>query len=381
MSVQIDASNIALLGSDVELEARKNAAASEDEFQGAGDQTGIEKWRIVNFGVRREVDTPLDTFYDGDCYIVLYTYTKGNSEKKHYNVHFWIGNDCTQDESTVAGTYSCLDAVYCFNMSVCAAYKTVELDDLLGCAPVQYREVQGHESVEFLKLFGGKLQLLSGGVDSAFNVVKPEEYVPRLLHVKGSSKTVRVTQVEKAVSAMNVGDVFVLDCGLRLFVFFGEESAHWERRKGNTIANELREQRLGKPTIEIVDGSDDDNEAFWAEFGGKSEVPPASAGGDDNEVTQMEKRLYQLSDETGELVCTQLPSVTRDSLNSVDVFLLDMGVQIFVFVGEGSSKAEKANAMQYATGFVTQTGRPAYTPITRIVEGGDEPAAFTKAFD
>ncbi|MES1916355.1 MAG: hypothetical protein MHM6MM_008181, partial [Cercozoa sp. M6MM] len=343
------------------VQVRKNAAESEQEFSGAGSIVGVEKWRVANFGVKREETSA--TFYDGDCYIVLKTYTKGDSDKKHFNVFFWIGSGCSQDESTVA------------------AYKTVELDDLLGCAPVQYREVQGYESNDFLAVFDGQIQLLSGGIDSAFNVVKPEEYVPRLLHIKGTGKNVRVTQVEKAVSSMNRGDAFLLDAGLEIFVFFGDESGAWERRKGNAIANELKEQRMGKPTIQIVDGSDDDNAAFWAELGGKSEVPPASAGGADSAVTAQEPVLYQLSDESGELVCTRLSSVSRDLLNSTDVFLLDLGVQIFVFVGEGSSKAEKSNAVQVAAGFLKETGRPDYTPITRIVEGGDEPEAFVKAFE
>lgn len=67
-------------------------------------------------------------FYNGDSYIVLYTNTTGSGAKA-FNLHFWLGQETSQDEAGVA------------------AYKTVELDDKLGGQPVQYRECSGHESV------------------------------------------------------------------------------------------------------------------------------------------------------------------------------------------------------------------------------------------
>ena len=52
-----------------------------------------------------------------------------------------------------------------------AALITVELDDIMGGAPVQHREVQGHETKGFIEAFGGKpIEYQPGGcVRSAHN--------------------------------------------------------------------------------------------------------------------------------------------------------------------------------------------------------------------
>lgn len=48
---------------------------------------------------------------------------------------FFAGDSCTQDESGSAAVF------------------TVQMDDFLGGKPIQYREVQGHESKTFLGYF------------------------------------------------------------------------------------------------------------------------------------------------------------------------------------------------------------------------------------
>ena len=132
------------------------------------------------------------SFHTGDSYIVLLTYVKNpdvNPDKLDWDIHFWIGKESTQDEY---GT---------------AAYKTVELDDFLGGAAVQHREVQGSESAGFHKIFNGKIALLDGGVESGFNPPREVKRVAaRLYSIKGSTATSSCARSGSRAS-MNSGDV------------------------------------------------------------------------------------------------------------------------------------------------------------------------------
>ena len=153
-------------------------------------------------------------FHVGDSYILLVT-TASKSGALSWAIHFWLGEESTHDERGVA------------------AYKTVELDDALGGGPVQYREVQGSESSLFLSYFKGSggIEYLPGGVESGFRKVERDVYETRLLHLKGR-RTVRVTPVPVATASLCKGDVFILDCGLKICLFNGPISNNYERAKG-----------------------------------------------------------------------------------------------------------------------------------------------------
>ena len=114
--------------------------------------------------------------------------------KKVWNVHFWLGSESSQDERGIA------------------AYKTVELDDLLGGAAIQYRELEGSESslMESYFMDKGGLQYKAGGVASGFKKVDRDAYETRLLELKGK-RAVRVSEVPVDASSITSGDVFILD--------------------------------------------------------------------------------------------------------------------------------------------------------------------------
>ena len=136
-----------------EKETRKGAAETEPAWEGAGQEPGLKIWRIEQFEVKAWPEAEYGNFYEGDSYIVLLTTKDPESDKLNQDVFFWLGLDSSLDEQ---GT---------------AAYKTVELDDLLDGAAVQHREVMMHESQEFNALFK-RINYLKGGVASGFNHVE-----------------------------------------------------------------------------------------------------------------------------------------------------------------------------------------------------------------
>lgn len=366
---KLEESNIALLGSDLEKEVRKHAAETEEAYKGAGESVGIEIWRVEQFKVVKWKKRHYGTFFSGDSFIILHTYKHDATDKLLWDIHFWLGSKTSQDEAGVA------------------AYMTVVLDDLLNTTPVQFREVQGYESEEFLSLWGDSgMRVLSGGVASGFHNISKDEmknYSPRLMQVKGTAKRVVVREVECSASAMNHGDVFLLDCGeSKLYQWNGEESGPFERRKASEVIEAIKTEREGTPDVEVLDESSD-NEAFWSHVSGSlGDVKDAASGGADSEVKEEAPtvKVFRVSDSSGELKMEEYKSgddVKGCKLDSTDVFIVDSGDTVFVWVGTEASKSERRMGMKYATDYLSKFGRPSHTPVVRVIEGS-ETAAFKK---
>jgi gelsolin len=342
-------SNIALFGSEIERNVKKASAEHENQWHGVAGVVGLRIWRIEKFKIVPWPKEKYGQFHKGDSYIVLNTYKVNDAIK--YDVHFWLGNETTQDE---AGT---------------AAYKTVELDTLLDDVPVQHREVQGFESELFHTYFPHGIVLLEGGVDTGFNHVSPETYSPRLLHVRGTFKSVAVHQVPLSHTSLNSGDVFILDLGLRILQWNGSKSNGAERIKASQIVHSLDDDRKGLATVEVLSEGDKSDE-FWNALGGEG---PIAADFVPSVVLQFhEPVLNRLSDASGSLTFTEVGrgSVTKAQLTSDDTYILDNGSQIFAWIGKNASANERNFAVQYAQTYLHNHNLPPQTPITRIVEGG-----------
>lgn len=366
----LEDSNVAGLGSDLDKKCRETAAATEKAWAKAGKKPGMQVWRIEQFKVKAS-QTAAGTFYNDDSYICLNTYkckdmNGKETEKLAWDIHFWLGETTSQDEY---GT---------------AAYKTVELDDFLGGGPVQHRECSGYESLLFLSYFK-EVKLLEGGVASGFNKIKPEEYRPRLLHLKGR-KNVRVQEVPAEYKSLNDGDCFVMDCGFDLYQWQGKKAGKNEKARAAQLCRAIDDERSGKPEVHVYTQGDSDEKEFFATFKEykEGEIPTIAADDvcDAAWETASEKSLWQLSDASGSLEFKEVAKtkVTKDKLNDKDVFIFDIGCEVFAWVGKGASDGEKKGALNAAQQYLKKAGKSPKTPISKILDGAEN-EVFNSSFD
>jgi len=334
-----------------EFEARIKNAQKADEFKGCGEKAGLEIWRVEKFNLVKWPEDKYGKFYDGDSYVVLQTVIPPRGSKQ-LHAYYWLGAESTQDEKGVA------------------AYKTVELDDYFKGAVIQHREVQGHESKDFLDLFG-TVQIMKGGIESGFKKSTDYTHPSELFHIKGVTCVV-VNQVEPTYKSLNSGDAFVLTDGKKVWVWFGKSIRIQERIRALNVGDAIVSQYAIKhKKIEIKEG--EETEEFWTALGGKGPIKSAQEGGDDYEFQRKQKPpvLFRLSDASGKMEFTKVAEgkLNKKMLDTNDVFICDTGNHIFVWIGKKTTINEKKYSMFYAEDYLKTNNKPSWIPITKILEG------------
>uniref|UniRef100_A0A7I4Z1A8 Gelsolin repeat protein n=1 Tax=Haemonchus contortus TaxID=6289 RepID=A0A7I4Z1A8_HAECO len=329
-----------------------------------GKKPGLDIWRIKEFRLEEVPKNEYGQFYTGDTYIVMHT--KWNS----WDIHFWIGSEASLDE---IGT---------------AAMKAVEIDQALDGMPVQYREVQNHESGLFLSHFPNGIRYLSGGYDSGFHKIEDmfANWKPKLFHCKGK-RNVRCTQVVFKKESLNLGDVFLLDLGREIYVWMPPESGRLERIRGMARAKNIaNHERVGQAKVHVLDSDWDTDETFWSHFGGLDAVKTIAKAKNDDEGywkrTTEKVTLYRVSDASGAMKVTKVAQgeIKRSQLDSKDAFILDAIVGgVFVWIGKDCTMDERAQAMVMGSKYLKEKNLPTYTSVVRVLESA-EPQSFIQWF-
>jgi hypothetical protein len=207
--------------------------------------------------------------------------------------------------------------------------------------------------------------------------------VTRLYRIKGK-RTVRVEQVPLQSSSLSVDDAFVLDAGLELYVYAGKETNRLEKAKALEFVSKTREARGGRANVTFID-EEPENAAFWDVLGGFATVTRSSVSDEhhENEAKKSTKvlRVSGSTDDNLQVADVTLASgvLTKDLLKTEDVFVIDMGNEVYVWVGKAASESERKSALSVAVHYLKEQGRPSHTPVTRVVEEGETPV-FTALF-
>ncbi|VDN10712.1 unnamed protein product [Dibothriocephalus latus] len=362
-------SNLALFGSDTEKQIKKESALTEKAWErvGKAKEPFLFVWRVKKFTLEEVKPEDVGTFYNGDSYVVCKGTKLPDKEKLLYDVHFWIGKHSTQDEY---GT---------------AAYKTVELDTYLDDAAIQHREVEGYESERFKGYFN-KLVILKGGYASGFRHVEPEKYRPRLLRFCKEGKITYMRQVEYTKSAVDSGDVFILDLGATAYQFNGSKCSAFEKSSAAAFLQDLESSRNGRCVTHVLEEKSIDKDVspliavqssvyftkqpheFWKALPDKPLKPEA-------EKVDVVKSLYKVSDASGKIQISMVceGSAPKNSIKPDDVYMIQDKSGLFVYIGKDCSHAEKRNAFSIAHKFL-QTSKNPFLPITVVTE--EQAASF-----
>ncbi|XWS28120.1 hypothetical protein CRYUN_Cryun25bG0038100 [Craigia yunnanensis] len=313
--------------------------------------SGIEIWRIENFHPVPVPKSSYGKFFTGDSYVILKTTALKSGALRH-DIHYWLGKDTTQDEAGAA------------------AVKTVELDAALGGRAVQYREVQGHETEKFLSYFKPCIIPQEGGVASGFKHVQEEEHKTRLFVCRGKH-VVHVKEVAFARSSLNHDDIFVLDTKSKIFQFNGSNSSIQERAKALEVVQYIKDTyHDGKCEVAAIeDGklmADAETGEFWGFFGGFAPLPRKTASDEDKTVKSHPTKL--LSVEKGQAEPVEADSLTRELLDTNKCYILDCGLEVFVWMGRNTSLDERKSASRATEELIRGSDRPK-SHIIRVIEG------------
>lgn len=347
-------SNMALFGSDTEKQVKKESAETELAWKSIKHEPGTQIFRINKFKVEKWPLEDYGKFYNGDSYVVLHIHKQEGGDELLYDIHFWIGKYSTADEY---GT---------------AAYKTVELDCLLDDRAIQHREVQGQES-DLFKSYFEFFTIMKGGCDSGFRRTGPVGYKTRLFHIVGERKQISVTEVPLKRGNLNSEDVFVVDCGLRIYQFNGETANKDERFKATMYVTKMKGERMGKPRLDILDEKQiSQSHRFY-------KLLPDGGSKEKEAMPENEPRMLRVSDKNGTMEIDEIcKGVDKSLLNKDDAFLIDTGKHLFVWLGRDASIDERRSAPCFAHRYLKDKVNP-FVPVT-ILQQGHPCKDFEEAF-
>uniref|UniRef100_A0A146KS58 Protein flightless-1 n=3 Tax=Lygus hesperus TaxID=30085 RepID=A0A146KS58_LYGHE len=323
----------------------------------AGQIPGVTIWEIENFLPNMVEEAVHGKFFQADCYIVLKT-SLDDSGNLTWQIYFWIGEKATLDKRA------------------CAAIHAVNLRNYLGAECRTIREEQADESEEFLALFPNDLVYIEGGrTQSGFYTVEDMTYVTRLYRIHGAGTGIHLEPVPVSYESLDPRFVFILDAGLKIFIWWGPKAKNTFKSKARLMADKINKNERKNKAELVNELLDEESPDFWRALDIESGEPPDEPIEEhvDEDFKPQEPRLYQVKLGMGylELPQVELPhnKLDHNLLQSKNVYILDCYLDVFVWFGKKSTRLVRAAAIKLAQELFTMMERGPQATVTRVQEG------------
>lgn len=339
---------------EVSDEIQKMLSFNYDEKELEFEELKIENncmvvWRVEKLQLKKVPEQLYGLFFSGDSFLILKVDEEGNK-----NIHIWIGKESSKDEIQFVN------------------YKALQLDNKFGNDSCITYENQGRESSLF-KTYFSFFFINKGGIDASLE--KPSNtssFKARLFHIHIYNGKTTLKQVPINKKSLDSTDAFLFDLGARVFVWRGTGANGFEKFHVASLSEKIKSIRNGKVEIVSIDENgesvqDKKNLQEFEDLLKRFEEENIEEKEGNNEEVYT-KKMMKLSDESGKLMLTEV-NYDKNSLITDDLFIIDRGDSIIVWVGKKTSKNEKRFAKFYVNRFEEKYKRPLILPIIMIYEG------------
>ena len=354
MTTKID-----IVNEDIQKLISYNFDEKEPEFDSIkSDKPLLVIWRSVDLKLQKIPESNYGIFFDADSYLIL---NIKSPEEKY--AHIWTGKRSSKEEISFI------------------SFKAFQLDHKLENNCVILYESQRNES-ELFKSYFKFFTVLKGGIEEAQKSLDDQQYKARLFHVHSSGANIQSKQISINKKNIDSGDVYLLDTGVKVFIYIGKGSNSFEKFHLSCMVEKIKEARQNKAIIVSIDEScelnetDVKNKNEFEEFLLKFEENIQETN-EQNKINKNYKKMMKLSDENGKLELTDV-EYKKESLVSQDSFLIDRGDAIIVWIGKEASKKEKKFAKIYANQHISKENRNGLSVI--IVNEGKLSSELDKCF-
>eukprot|EP00743_Colponemidia_sp_Colp-15_P007789 GILK01008433.1.p1 GENE.GILK01008433.1~~GILK01008433.1.p1 ORF type:complete len:1683 (-),score=364.58 GILK01008433.1:118-5079(-) len=368
----------------------------DDEFIGVGRTAGFCIWRLQDMVATQIEASEMGVFATDSAYVILFSADSRTKSSLMHTVYVWVGQHVIQEEADAA----------CF--------KAFELCEKLGGQIVTHRENQDHEQPSFLSHFR---EFGIEYVDSHAVIEHP--VYPRFMKIDTRTRSnntgieFRIRAVPLSWGSLENDRCFVLEEAAMIYIWQGQNAPQANITRAAQYASKLATVKAfhkgvnNVPVVVVHHGGETDE--FWTSLGGqmpaeyrhfrgrKTGARPATGSGNvggkstagsglwENQETpgaQKEPQLFRIAPPVNKMIYISVKDISlvkKDMLDAYQMFLVDSGNVIYIWIGRSVPATEKALAFKLAQTFLLKRQRPACTPIV-LVPQDCEPVDFKACF-